>query len=144
MLSGGIHTWNLLHLINSAPTYCFYIYMMNTVALESAELDRREESHLSQPLTSGRSGVVYRCPAINIRLKDGVRCLWLHKHVCPHVLVIVWREEAGGEGQRKNECFILCPTRKDQLASWTFYKQEGNCSSGLPEAETICSGSYRR
>lgn len=67
MWPDGIHMWNLLHLSHSAPAQCFWIRMMNTVPPESAELGRREESHLSPPLTSSRTGIIYWCWAVNIQ-----------------------------------------------------------------------------
>lgn len=65
--SDGIHRWDLLHWINSAPAHCFWIHTMNTVPPESAELDRREESHLSQPLTPSWTGIIYWCWAVNVQ-----------------------------------------------------------------------------
>lgn len=99
MRLGGIHTWNLLHLINSAPSHSFDEYS----SPKRAELDRREVSHLPRPLTSSRTGFIYWCSAVNIRYKTpyGVGGgMTTYDHMC--CLSSGGREE-GMEGGREEQ-----------------------------------------
>lgn len=120
---------------------------MDTVPPESAELDRREESHLSQPLTPSWTGIIYwsrhgLCGSSST-----------YDHMC-----LAWSGERRGmeggaargrqNGSQAKECFILSPTRKAQSQAgifffFFFYKQGPDCSPGAPQAKNrpVSSGS---
>lgn len=130
--------------------------MMNTLPPESAELHTKEESHLSQPLTSSRTGIIFWCSAVNVQ--------HLMVSVAPRARMTTRAERRVSSGERRQggrghkgrqngsqamkECFILSPTRKAQSQAGLFffflYKQGADCSPGAPEAKnrSVSSGSY--